>query len=209
LSLQPFSALKRLFDRFRNGRTCRCLHQVTYYREDRVQAFNTKAPDCMCEQHRTSKYSKKVVGDGEILARFVFSPIHFDNKKSRLKPSLFSHAENKGCSIQRESIATTEELRIFVSNFLRNGKFEWMGVVTAQCEKVRAIRIDGKDQKTVCVYDTAEKVNPAHAEIGLTNLALEEADANEMRRHLMLVFNCDSPISPRIYRKGGLNSATA
>jgi hypothetical protein len=71
-----------------------------------------------------------------------------------------------------------------------------------KCDKVRAIRLDGKEYKTACVYDTAEVSNPAHAEIGLTRHALEEANQAEMRRQLMLAFNCNSPLSPESYRNG-------
>jgi hypothetical protein len=202
LCSQLFSACKRFLTRFRNALTCRCLHGRAYDRSDRVQRINATAPDCMCEHHRMSKFSPGVVQQDELLARFVFSPIHID-KKGRIKPSLFSHAENKGCSVQRDSVAETKELLTFVLDFLRkNPKCEWKSVAIGDCQMVRAIQLEGVPQRTVCVYDTAEKSNRAHGEIGLTPLALEDANANEMRRHLMLAFHCDAPISPLSYRRG-------
>lgn len=204
LYLALFSKFKDVFARLIGPRlVCECLHRWTYDGNDRVQQINASAPDCMCERHRMSKYSAGVVNEGELLSRFVFSPIHYNKKTGRLKPSLFSYAADRGCSIQRESLATPDEIVKFVTEFLqRQGTYVWYGVVVGDCENVRGIRLNGMPNRTVCVYDTAERSNPAHAEICLTHFALEDGDANEMRRHLMTAFNTQNLISPGTYQSG-------
>jgi len=199
-----FSKLRQLLRlAFGNGIVCRCIHRSSYDSDDRIQQINAEAPGCACEAHRMSKYSPRVVGDGERLARFVFSPIHVNTRKNRLKPSLFSHAENRGCSVQRDSLADYREIGTFVADFLAaNTNCCWYAVVVAKCDDVRRIQISDSRKRTICVYDTAERTNPTHAEMGLTPFALDDGDSNEMRRHLMTAFNTGSPFSPQAYRNG-------
>ena len=65
-----------------------------------------------------SAHSPDVVSIQETLARFVFSPMHID-RKGKVKPSLFDQVHSSGCSVQRDSIATTGEITQFVRDFLK------------------------------------------------------------------------------------------
>jgi hypothetical protein len=68
---------------------------------------------------------------------------------------------------------------------------------------VRDIRV-GEVQQAVRVYDTAERSNPAHAELFKTQFVSDEGDANEMRRHLMAAFSDGMPINAKEYRGGAV-----
>jgi len=154
-----------------------------------------------------SRYSPRPVTGDERIVRFVFAPIHIG--KSGLKPSLFSHAENKGCSVQRASIATDDELVRFVRTFLeQNVKCIWYGVVSALCSDIRAISAPTEKprDRAVCVYDTAEAQNRAHAEICQAR-NFTEADPIEVRRELLRLFGDGVIIDRQTYRAGGVWNA--
>lgn len=159
-------------------------------------------PLCACEGRRLSKYSPRPVMDDEMLARFAFHPTHF-SKKGELRASIFSHFFDRGCSIQRESVARPGELQSFCRSML-SGQVDWVwgGVVTARCSEVRRLFAEKEAGRVLCVYDTANKDNPAHGEIFRSRDLVEEGDENEIRAELMRIFNCKSPISPNEYQGG-------
>jgi len=120
-----------------------------------------------------------------------------------MKPSLFSHVHKLGCSIQRETIATTSELYIFLSKFMRaDVRRTWHGVAIAECKQAREIVLDGSGNRAVCVYDTAESTNPAHAELFQTQYVIDEADELEIRRKLLDIFSVR--FNPDKYRNSEL-----
>jgi hypothetical protein len=133
--------------------------------------------------------------------RFVFSPMHV-SPKGQVKPSLFSHVETKGCSIQRD-MATLQEDVAFVIQFLNEASNrKWLGVAAAGCSDVRGIEIDSRARQVVCVLDTALKNNPAHAEICHNQYVVEEADRVELRAGLMAAFGGGVYSKPADYRAG-------
>ena len=151
-----------------------------------------------------SPYSPSTVDDSEIVSRFVFSPIHL-NKKGELKPSLFTHVETSGCSVQRESLASPKEILDFVSQFLSgDSERKWHGVAQAKSGDIRKIIITNTNKRDLCIYDTAEINNPAHAEICKTNYVIDEADKLELRSHIFRVFGDSSVIPPNAYRSGAV-----
>jgi hypothetical protein len=151
-----------------------------------------------------SRLSSGVVTANERLARFAFHPIHLD-KKGRLKPSIFSHAETKGCSVQREGHAADDEIANFASTFLSSRDDRtWKGVLIASYQDLRDIRAASDPGQLICVYDTAEQDNPAHAEFGWSRTPLEEADPNEIRAGLMRAFGNAALITPGQYRGGAV-----
>lgn len=195
------SLLRRFFCRV-VGLRCRCnaiFKQVDNLRKGRVSAINREAPDCACERWSTSEYSPHPIKDSETVTRFVFNPRHIrDNGK--FKPSLFSQVLDEGCSIQRETQATDDELRRFVSDVLVNQTDQsWVGVVSASSKSIRAIRIE--DARAVCLYDTALDANRSHAEMFAAR-TLPEADAPELRRHLLTAFG-EGNVTPRDQYRGG------
>ena len=168
----------------------------------RVSEFNEAAPDCQCEKQRTSKYSPRPVGDSETLTRFIFSPLHV-RKNGDLKPSLFSHVESSGCSVQREEFATNDELTPWVSEFLqKQSKQSWFGTVSASSSAIRNVEVGKSLNRAFAVYDTAEKINPAHAEVFQTQYVIDEADRIELRAEIMKVFGGGVISTPEKYREG-------
>lgn len=150
-----------------------------------------------------SKYSPYAVENSEILARFVFSPMHVHQKTGDVKPSIFSHVFSVGCSIQRDSLATDKELISFASIFLDgDDKRSWKGVLLAECDELRGIRAEDSVNRAVCVYDTADRENPAHGEIGQTQYVINEADRVELRHALFTAFRNGTVTAPHEYRGG-------
>ena len=186
---------------------CRGVNLRTQDCAERVSAIDLAAPNCSCENFRMSVHSPSPVGDAETITRFAFSPVHF-KRNGEFKPSLFSHVNTAGCSVQREHIATDAELGEFVRKFLLlNTGLSWKGVVSAKCADVRSITIGGptgkKTAREVCVYDTAEEGNPAHAEICRTR-RIQEADELELRRQLMAYFGDGKMLERQAYRGGAI-----
>ncbi|WP_411728398.1 hypothetical protein [Methyloglobulus sp.] len=197
------SRLKKLLIRLGFGVVCECIHWLTNESEQRVPEFNSQAPDCVCEKHKANKYSPGTVENAEQITLFVFQPMHDIDKNGNAKPRIFSHISVKGRSVQRDTIATNNEFFNFVQNFLddKNDR-AWKGVLLAKCDIVRNILIENSDKRSVCIYDTAEKENPAHAEIFRTQHIISEADNIELRRKLLAAFGNGNIIQPNHYRQG-------
>ena len=136
-----------------------------------------------------------------MLARFVFSPLHLD-KNRKLKSSAFSHVYEKGCSVQRDSVADGNEIMVFLKKFLDSrDDFVWRGLLLAKCHEVRSILVGNSAKRAVCVYDTAEKENHAHGEICQTHYIVDEDDKVELRHNLLMAFG-NQVIPPMQYRNG-------
>lgn len=168
--------------------------------------MNKECPDCLCEKYRTSKYSPGQVSNSEKLTRFVFSPVHV-GKKGNIKPSIFSHTFSVGCSVQRESLVSDSELTEFVKNYLKRlPDHTWYGVLTGGCASLREFSLDNTGQRAFCVYDTAEKINPAHCEIHQSQYVVDEADQSELRAKLFEIFNKGINTLPSEYREGSISA---
>lgn len=199
---QFFSLLKRFVRRsFGECIDCQGINQKTQ-NDNRVSEINVAAPDCGCEKYRMSEYSPSVVGDSEQLALFIFLPIFQIGKNGKAKSNTFSHVHKKGRSIQRDSVATSSELDQFARDFLdADERRIWKGVLLAKCADVRNIKTDDLLNRAVCVYDTAERKNPAHGEMAQTQ-HIDEADEIELRNKLLEVFGRGDFIAPSQYRGG-------
>ena len=181
---------------------CRDVNRDTQDDPQRADKLSAVSPTCGCEKFRTSQYSPGVVSNDEMLTRFVFSPVHVSKKNGGVLPALFNQVHTSGCSVQRDSIANNSEITTFVSTFLGAGQDRvWMGVVSAACQAVRNIKIEDKGERVLCVFDTAEKGNPAHGEVCRARV-IEEADRAELRNHLYKAFNSTAVIAPNNYREG-------
>lgn len=168
-----------------------------------MAVFSNACPDCVCEEWRTSSFSPGVIKDSEQLTRFVFSPIHLNNKGTKIKPSVFSHIFSKGCSIQREAVASNSELVDFIASYLKkNPAHSWHGTLTASCEAIREIKINGQEKRVLCAYDMAEEHNPAHGEIHQSQYVIEEADMPELRAEIFKRFNEGVHTQAKDYRDG-------
>ena len=153
-----------------------------------------------------NKFSPGIVESNELLARFVLLDMHLDKRTRKPKPNLFTHIATRGCSIQRDSRATSSEISGFLSEFLKtNSDAKWHSVLIANCGRVRGLQMPGKSQRLLCVYDAVEKKrNPSHGEIYKTRHVSDDGDLPEMRRLLMRVFDADNPIPPSRYRSGAV-----
>ena len=168
----------------------------------RVSKINASAPDCSCEKYRMSKHSPNPIENTEVLARFVFVPIHID-KKGKIKPAAFSHVYDRGCSIHREKFAENTHALALIQRTLDIKKDAvWKGVLLGRCGDVRAIKADSGGHRTVCAYDTADDNNVAHGELCQTQYVIEEADRIELRHDLLEVFDNGKIISPLEYKNG-------
>lgn len=171
----------------------------------RVSEFNAALPNCVCEACRTSEHSPSPVEDSELLARFVMHPVHINPKTGEFKTSLFSHVDQKGCSVQREDLATNLELRLVLDEVSRIAGKSWHGVVSASAKDVRLARSQKSGSRLYWIYDTAEHHNPAHAEIGRASNNLSEEDVQEVRFDLMKIFSQKAMlVRPAQYRSGAL-----
>ena len=204
LCSQLSSRLKQLVRRFFGWQVdCRGVNRRTQNEDNkRVFGINEAAPDCGCEKFRMSDHSPGVVGDAEKLSRFVFSPFQV-GKNGELNSGAFSHVYEKGCSIQRDTIAENDEILLFVNQFLeKRDDLAWKGLLLADCSAVRKILVKNSTRRAVCVYDTAEEENPAHGELCQTQHVLDEDDKVELRHDLLMAFGNKAIIPPAQYRDG-------
>jgi hypothetical protein len=149
-----------------------------------------------------SEHSPGVVENSEQLALFVFHPMHHIDKNGNAKPNIFSHVHSTGRSVQRDTVATTNEIIGFAHKFLdADERRIWKGVLLAKCNDLRDI-MTSDSNRSVCIYDTAEKSNPSHAEIGQTQRIIEEADQVELRHDLLVAFGEGKILPPTLYRQG-------
>ena len=149
-----------------------------------------------------SRYSPGSVAANEQIARFLYFPMQV-NKKDQVTPGAFSHALSRGCSVQREMKASDMELSKHVTDFLNGGEDrKWYAVVVGNAQTIRNLEMKGFDGRLMCVYDTGEPTNPAHAEICSSRTFEDDGSANEFRRVVGLAFNAGSPIFPASYRSG-------
>jgi hypothetical protein len=209
LSSRLFWALKEFFSLDGLSSSCKRVNRVAGKPGNegkRVSEFNESHPRCACEICRVSKYSPSPVLSAEILVRFVLHPMHVNEKTGEIKASLFSHVEGKGCSVQRELWATNTELSLFLKKVCpAEAKTSWFGVVSATAGQIRTLQVAGDSRQTFWVYDTAEKDNPSHAEVGRAMNELKTEDIQELRYELMKLFSPSTQlIKPLHYRDGVL-----
>jgi hypothetical protein len=168
---------------------------------NRVAKLFSAIPHCACECCRVSKHSPNVITGDELIARHVISPVHV-MPDGKFKPSLFSHVFNKGCSVQREDHAEDPIVAHVVTQLAeaaRDGG--WFGMVFASAKDIRNICISSTCDRAVCLYDTAEPNNAAHAEIFLSR-PIVDADDNEIRAALHKCFGDGVYQKPEGYRDG-------
>lgn len=170
-----------------------------------MRDFGLAAPNCVCELQKTSPHSPISVASSETLTRFIFSPVHVSKKNGKVLPAAFSHAATKGCSVQRESIATNEELTQWIGSYAqKNSTHAWVGTLASNCQSIRQIKLSDGIARVFAVYDTAEPGNQAHAEIFQTEHVLEDGDRIEQRAELFKRFGHGVLTDPSNYRSGAL-----
>jgi hypothetical protein len=180
------------------------LHLDTYESKQRVVEINKTVPECGCEKYRMSTHSHSPVGDSEVVARFVFSPMFVHKKTGKITPNIFGHVFTVGCSIQRENFVTVQEVLNLINDTISDDmKKSWKGTLLAESHELRKIMIGDSRNRAVCIYDTAEKNNPAHGEISQSQRHdLDEADIVELRQKLFTAFANGIQVQPDQYHNG-------
>jgi hypothetical protein len=136
----------------------------------RAAKIDEAQPVCRCQNYSVSEFSSGPVGSDEVLIRVLVAPQHMDKKKGLPKAAALSDAERSGLSVFREHQATDDEIRRVAEGLVKTAraaqgdKAGVFGVLRMPCATVRACRAEAEDTPAYCVYDTAEKHIPSHAE---------------------------------------------
>jgi hypothetical protein len=198
-----FFRLKAIVFRLRGGES-ECLDtfdRISSIGSNRVAALFSAIPQCGCECCKVSTYSPGPIKGSETIARHVIHPLHVASDGT-FKPSLFSHAFNRGCSVQREKIASDAAVVKVIQNIVAGATDgAWFGMIYAKARDLRNIVLSERRQRAICLYDTAESDNFAHAEIFLSR-EIAEADENELRSDLSKCFGGGAYELPENYRRG-------
>jgi len=138
--------------------------------QDKAAKLFQAASGCRCEAHSVSLHSPGRVEDDERVVRLIYSPQHIDPETRKVKEFAFDDAMNKGLSVVRHRHADAERIRALANAKVKanqelghhDRKFE--GVVEASVLRLRSAKTEN-DERSLCVYDTAEKDNLAHADV--------------------------------------------
>ncbi|MDQ1339565.1 MAG: hypothetical protein QG567_717 [Campylobacterota bacterium] len=120
------------------------------------------------EQGEVSNYSPSIVEDKEIIARQIFSPLHFDIVNGELLPSAFSDVENKGLSVDRMAYTTDKTLhyngRTMAAEANQTRTYrEYFALYKAKVSTIRSI-LEG-EIRVFAVYDTSLENRKSHADV--------------------------------------------
>lgn len=172
--------------------------------KQRANLIDQQFPNGVCQLESVSDCSHGIVSDEEYAHRFVFSPIHMDGDV--IKTAFFSDCQHVGLSCQRSADGTIDPSvhargKQIVEAHNRNNSDSandrsYLGVVTAKCGDVRALkpRPDAGpnsaifDQPMMAIYDTAKLGDEAHIDIFQLSVDRKKALIKQARRDLALIF---------------------
>ncbi|AZD52191.1 hypothetical protein C4K19_0373 [Pseudomonas chlororaphis subsp. aurantiaca] len=160
----------------------------------RATVIDTAFPDAYCETESVSRYSSGLVQSTEYLHRYVFSPIHMNGEK--VKAALFSDCKDKGLSCER---SPTSEVPADIhargkalvdgwnaANPDSDSPRSYVGVVSAQCERIR--ELVAQNQRMMAVYDTALADNPLHVDV-FQIVNRKRSDVKQARKDIADLFS--------------------
>jgi hypothetical protein len=163
--------------------TCRNLFSTPGLEGQALQEkVEEQFPDGACETVKVSDHSPGPVGDNETLTRFVFAPIHVDEKGMPVSTA-FSDAWKFDLSVFREELASDAELHLAI----------------AQIKDIGLRKTPPVPRKVVAVMATraggirAETVNPAESQAS----ARTAMTPQKVRKRLFDLF-----ITVHAYRSG-------
>jgi hypothetical protein len=167
--------------------------------QDKAAKLANVAPRCQCEAHSVSPHSPGRVEYDEHLARLIYSPQHIDPETGKLTEYAFDDALNKGLSTVRRHYADAERIRALANAKVKadrarghhDRKFE--GVVEASVLRLRSAKTEN-DERSLCVYDTAEEDNLAHADV-IVAIKGNKVYKKLVRKKLWQIFSA-TPIDP-------------
>ncbi|MGO9473022.1 MAG: hypothetical protein ACLPWS_06350 [Rhodomicrobium sp.] len=162
-------------------------------------------PDGVCETVSISPHSQGPVEDSETLMRFVFAPIHVDEKTGAPLPTAFSDAWNSDLSVFREERASDEEIRLAITQVKEIGLAKnppkprkLVAIMLAAASQIRAEMVESTVSRAFRVYDTAEPEKPNHASVFVTKTARSKnMGEKKVRRRLFELF-----VAVQGYRSG-------
>ena len=149
-------------------------------------------PGCRCQAVSVSEYSTGPISDDETLIRLLVSPQH-RNSQQRPKAGALADAERYGLSMFRESTATDQEILDVATELVsrarqRNQKnteeVGLFGILKIPCLIIRKCQIATETAPCYCVYDTAMRETPSHAE-AFQRVADVEVPLQEERRRML------------------------
>lgn len=161
---------------------CDAIGTYTGVRQEFAEFAVRHDPDGACQDVKVGPDSPGPVHDAEILARFVFCPVHVakaDGSYGEINESLFADAMSIGCSISRlldpagevtgqvhlRGEAIAQDIRAGTHGRPPQPDRSYLGAIKLAALDVRAIRID-ETEKRVRVYDTSRgPSDPLHGDI--------------------------------------------
>lgn len=128
----------------------------------------------------------------EFVYRQAPSPLFYDSLTGKLTPTAFDEVFNRGCSVDRESHASIDE--IYQRGFERVKKYNaenpekperiFSAVAKLSCAEVRSHVLNGV--RSMGIYDTALEENRSHAEICQLSQP-SKASKRSIRSHLFSI----------------------
>jgi hypothetical protein len=140
-------------------------------REEHALRLDQEEPRCRCQRISVSEHSPGPVHDTETLIRIVIVPYHINRKTGLLKASVLTHAGSIGMSVFREESASNDEIRAAAMTLVQNARKAKaptaagiLGLLKINCGEIRTFCWERETDPCYCVYDTATKDAPAHAD---------------------------------------------
>lgn len=124
-----------------------------------------------------------------MLIRLLVAPQHMNSKRGPRAAAL-SAAETGGLSVFREDQASDEEIRSVAEDLVKRARASQgdragiFGVLLMSCLSIRETKADDESNPAYCVYDTALKEKPSHAEAFQRVHGAEDALREARRRAL-------------------------
>ena len=156
--------------------------------------LDQREPQCRCQVVSVSEFSRCPVENEETLVRIIVAPQHLHRRTKEPKATTLTHAQTIGMSVFRENLATDKEILDAAKTLVararasaaRGGrgdekKVGVLGVLRMTCEQIRTFRWETEPDPCFCVYDTATRLAPAHADAfqRIANVSPEVQDARK------------------------------
>lgn len=144
-------------------------------RRQLVPGANREFPSFEYEAHPCSPHSPGLVGMEERLARFIYSPHHWDAEFSRANPNAFDDILHRGCSVERVNGRSEGDMHASARLRIVKAGVKYEGYQDAVCSDIRSL-IHDDDTRVAGVADTARSSNQFHGDI-LAKLGQKERNA--------------------------------
>jgi hypothetical protein len=158
---------------------------------ERATTLDAFSSNCGCESTSLRKDGGFPVADGEIVARILTSPGHYNLETRELISSKLMTAYQAGLSLVREN-ASADEIKVTVDQ-LTAGEEETklVGAAIVKADKIRQLQEDSV--RWFCVYDTENRDKKDHAEIlatksGAASKSAQKKAESDRRKALRALF---------------------